>query len=327
MPASKNSSAEHWSQWWSEGHITSFGPALINNYEGATRAHWLQIFAELSEADILDIATGNGALATLAVECAETHGKHFQVTATDIAAIGEHTSSTDSNIPRWRGQISFRAEVPCEQQPFPDASFDLIVSQYGFEYSDIDATLAEVHRLLRPGGRFQAIAHHASSGVIKRQVLSARVYQAALQQLKLFTLLQRHFDSWGKARNPQAVEKLTTKPKFQKSHNALENALRQFVGAFPNDETAARLFCAIDDLRGDASRMSPAARTAALKKQEAGFLGAQARLQDLFGAALDSDRIEHIRSRARDIGYSDATAEPFLDEDGALAGWSLRLLN
>ena len=148
-----------------------------------------------------------------------------------------------------------------------------------------------------------------------------------IQQLKLFSLLQRHLDSWGKARTPQAVEKLTTKPKFQKSHNALENGLRQFAGAFPNDETAARLFCAIDDLRRDAMRMSPASRTEALKAEEAGFLGAQARLQDLFRAALDKDRVEHIRSRARDIGYSEATAEPFLDEDGALAGWSLRLLN
>ncbi|QFU74239.1 class I SAM-dependent methyltransferase [Halioglobus maricola] len=325
MPGSNPSANSHWSQWWSEGHITSFGTSLVNNYEGATRDHWRAIFAELDGDNVLDIATGNGALATLAVEFGEERGRSFKVSATDLADIGAHTTSTDPRIAAWREKITFVGATPCEHQPFDSASFDAVLSQYGFEYSDIDATLAEVYRLLRPGGRFLAISHHAGSGVVKRQQQSARVYHAALEQLKLFRLLERHLDSWGKARNKQAVERLAGKPKFQKSYSALESALRQFASAFPNDETAARVFCAIDDLRNDAYTLSPSARSAAVASEREHFMGTQARLADLFAAALNTAAIERIKSRASEIGYSEAVVEPFLEETGTLAGWSIRL--
>lgn len=43
--------------------------------------------------------------------------------------------------------------------PFPDAAFDLVIAPYGILQSllrprDLDSTLASVHRVLRPGGRF-----------------------------------------------------------------------------------------------------------------------------------------------------------------------------
>lgn len=325
MSATTTQNNAHWSQWWSEGHITSFGTALKDNYAGATREHWWRQFEQLPEGDILDIATGNGALATLAVEYAAGAGKEFRVIATDLAEIGEQTTAEDPKVHQWRQQVQFYGNTPCEKQPFPDQRFDRVLSQYGFEYSDIDTTLAEVFRLLRPGGRFLAIAHHASSAVIARQQISARVYFAALEQLKLFRLLDRHLASWGKAKGPAAVDRLITRPKYQKSGMELEQGLRQFSQAFPNDETAARVFCAIDDLRQAAPDLFPARRTAAVKAERQSFEGALARLQDLFRAALDKAGIEQLGSRAREVGYNEIAIEPFFAEGGGLAGWSIQL--
>ncbi len=325
MSTSATQDNAHWSQWWSEGHITSFGTALKDNYDGATREHWRAQFARFQGRDILDIATGNGALATLAVEYSEDEGKQFKVTATDLADIGEQTTAEDSRIHQWRAQISFHGNSPCENQPFDDGSFDYVLSQYGFEYSDVDATLAEVFRVLRPGGRFLAIAHHAHSAVIGRQQISARVYHAALEQLRLFRLLDRHLASWGKARGARAVDKLATKPKFQKSRADLEQGLRQFTQAFPNDETAAKVFCAIDDLRQEALDLGPARRELAVKRERATFEGALNRLRDLFQAALDKQAVDLFATRAHEVGYTEVSAEPFYAESGGLAGWSIAL--
>ena len=42
--------------------------------------------------------------------------------------------------------------------PFPDASFDLVVNNQVMEHvADLDRTLAEIHRVLRPGGRLLSI--------------------------------------------------------------------------------------------------------------------------------------------------------------------------
>jgi SAM-dependent methyltransferase len=45
-------------------------------------------------------------------------------------------------------------EAPAEQVPLPDASFDIVVSEYGASlWADPEQWLAEAARLLRPGGR------------------------------------------------------------------------------------------------------------------------------------------------------------------------------
>lgn len=325
MPTATAKANQHWSQWWSQGHITSFGTALRDNYEGYTREHWWRCFDDISGGKLLDIATGNGALATLAVEYAAQAGKDFQVTATDLAEIGEQTTAENPDIHRWREQVSFHGGTPCERQPFEDESFDGVLSQYGFEYSDIDSTLAEVQRLLKPGGQFLAIAHNAASQVVARQRSSASVYLAALEQLKLFRLLERHLASWGKAKGQRAIDKLGNKPKVQKSGQELEQGLRQFAGQFPNDETAARVFCAIDDLRQEALDMGPARRAAAVKQERDSFSAALARLQDLFRAALDERGVSRLKSQALQLGFGEVDIQPFYAEDGGLAGWSVRL--
>ena len=102
-------------------------------------------FAELPEgARILDLATGNGAIAVLAVEA----GKGFAVTGADLAAVEPSAFVTQNRAEL--DQITFLASTPAEALPLPDASIDAIVSQYGVEYSDLSRSLPEAVRVLAP---------------------------------------------------------------------------------------------------------------------------------------------------------------------------------
>src|SRR5438874_927092 len=59
--------------------------------------------------------------------------------------------------------VSF-VEAPAESLPFEDASFDTVVSTLVLcSVDDVDRALAEIHRVLRPGGQFIFVEHVRSS--------------------------------------------------------------------------------------------------------------------------------------------------------------------
>jgi ubiquinone/menaquinone biosynthesis C-methylase UbiE len=67
-----------------------------------------------------------------------------------------------------RPNITLR-QAPAEALPFPDASFDAVVSTLVLcTVSDPAAALAEIHRVLRPGGKLVFIEHVRADGLAGR---------------------------------------------------------------------------------------------------------------------------------------------------------------
>jgi SAM-dependent methyltransferase len=96
---------------------------------------------------VLDIGSGPGLLAQ---ELAEAVGAGGRVRGVDRSAdILAMASRRCADLP-W---VEFAA-ADATTLPYPDASFDAAVSTQVYEYvADIPAALAELHRILRPGGR------------------------------------------------------------------------------------------------------------------------------------------------------------------------------
>jgi SAM-dependent methyltransferase len=93
--------------------------------------------------EVLDVACGTGVLARAAAEVAGPGS----VTGIDLnpamLAVAGQTAPSIS----WR-------EGSAESLPFPDASFDAVLSQFGLMFfGDRPAALREMWRVLRPGGR------------------------------------------------------------------------------------------------------------------------------------------------------------------------------
>jgi SAM-dependent methyltransferase len=175
-----------WDSFWRFDRLSSFHAAPgAPNYGPPISDGWRAFFDDLSEgARILDLATGNGAIAVIAVEA----GKRFTVTGADLASV-EPTAFVTRNRTELE-QVHFLAGTAAEALPLADASFDAVVSQYGIEYSDLPRSLAEAARVLAPGGRLR-FACHAAEGMVAHDTLKAIADADFLLSLDLAGLAQR----------------------------------------------------------------------------------------------------------------------------------------
>jgi ubiquinone/menaquinone biosynthesis C-methylase UbiE len=92
---------------------------------------------------VLDVACGTGVLACVVADCVGPGG----------SVVGLDPKEEMLEVARRKNaEIEWRAGRP-EAIPFPDQSFDTVVSQFGFMFfEDKPASLREMMRVLRPGG-------------------------------------------------------------------------------------------------------------------------------------------------------------------------------
>jgi SAM-dependent methyltransferase len=152
---------EAWDLFWSYDRLASFGTGKgAGNYGEAIAGGWRAFFASLpAGSEVFDIATGNGAIAVIAVEA----GDRLEVTGADLAAVrpAAFVSKGKSALKK----IRFLASTPAEKLPLADASVDAVTSQYGIEYSDMKKSVPEAVRVLGPGGRLRFAAHAAEGAL------------------------------------------------------------------------------------------------------------------------------------------------------------------
>jgi ubiquinone/menaquinone biosynthesis C-methylase UbiE len=98
---------------------------------------------------LLDVGTGTGAVALQAGAWVGSEGK---VTGSDVAATMVSLAEQVAEEQGMTG-ITF-CRMDAEQLDFPDASFDAVTCAFSlFQFPDMSRALAEMWRVLRPGGR------------------------------------------------------------------------------------------------------------------------------------------------------------------------------
>lgn len=149
--------------------------------------------AELAGFDsILDVGCGDGQISRLAsrlgasrvigidptwnqVSVAAQRGSGTGEAKSDAAQRGSGTGSGASGNATYAGPVFARAGAA--ELPFADETFDAVVACLVFEHiRDVDSAIAEVSRVLKPGGRFAFFLNHPllqtpNSGWIDDQVL------------------------------------------------------------------------------------------------------------------------------------------------------------
>ena len=157
-----------WSRYWEAGAPHSCSGSFGQHYEGAIGKWWQQVFEALSTVErVLDLATGSGAVLQLALK--HCRSQTVRLEGIDVGQVAPLWSL--SLAPEQAARVHIQAGIGAERLPFDDQSFDLVTSQFGIEYTDLERSTAELRRVLRSGGSLRCILHHANS----RSVHLARI--------------------------------------------------------------------------------------------------------------------------------------------------------
>ncbi|MEX1993971.1 MAG: class I SAM-dependent methyltransferase [Steroidobacteraceae bacterium] len=204
MPESRSNSLRHWETYYRGGALASCPLGSYAHYTLELRDAWVEFFSALPDgARVLDIGTGNGAIALIASQAAAALAKRFEIHGTDLARIDPVRDVADG-VHLFAG-IRFHAGIATESLPFESASFDAVSGQYALEYTAVDRTLAEIHRVLKPGGGAQFVLHHVDS-IVARNARESLAHSAlVLEDTNILRRLRRHLEA--ERRSPAVARK------------------------------------------------------------------------------------------------------------------------
>jgi len=144
-----------WSRYWSHGFAHTLEGSFDSGYSGVIADFWRRAAGSIPDARVLDLATGNGAIAGMIASLLP----RAAIDAVDCAAL---TPALPQDL---LARVRFHAGTTAEALPFPDGSFDLVTSQYGFEYTDFRRSVPELRRVMAPSAGVAMVMHHAHSAL------------------------------------------------------------------------------------------------------------------------------------------------------------------
>lgn len=285
MTSTRSQSA--WANYWcSEGTAS---PGCIGESD-AIHATLLKMWKRFAHAlqrrsSVLDLGTGNGAVLAM-----------LHATRPDLVLTGVDAAP---RLPGPTASAVFRPGTPIERLPFPDGSFDAVTSQFGIEYADPGPASLQLARVLRPGGCWQLVMHHADSPVVRHNL-------ARLTALRWAGSASGHLErAKAFARSRQTLQ-LPAPPAFR-------DAIREAQQRFPDQSVAAEFLTGVLQVL-DHGRFAPADRTAAmLDELDARAADEMSRLEDLGNAVRDagrvSDFVNGLRGRGLHVECTDELRE------------------
>ncbi len=305
-PASGEGQPNQWDIYWAHGFVTSCALAFSANYEGRMRAVWEEFFAELEPgARILDICTGNGAIALIANQVSRAGGKGFEIHGIDRARIDPAaTLGIDREL---LAGIHFHAGQAAERTAFADEYFDAVTGQYALEYTDVPATLLEIARLLRLGGQCRFVMHHAGSIVLETGHEELGHARLLFEETALFERCRELMRCMAHSRTPDERRALAQDADAEEKRQRLNAAAADVSAAIERSAHPEMLRTALGHLSRawqalHEGGVEPA--TALLDEAEREIRANEARLRDLEKAAFDAGRIETLVSHLRRAGLS-----------------------
>jgi SAM-dependent methyltransferase len=156
--------------------------------------------AEMQPRHVLEVGCGPGELSERIAREVDA-----EVVALDISA-------RMVELARGRGVDARVGDV--QALPFADASFDCAVAAWVlFHVPDLDRGLAELARVLRPGGRLLAVTNAAAHLAELRRVTGVSPWASAFSRENAEPALRRHFrvverrdaDGWITVHDPEVV--------------------------------------------------------------------------------------------------------------------------
>ncbi|WP_372706408.1 class I SAM-dependent methyltransferase [Brevundimonas sp.] len=297
----------HWTDYWRSGREevmtvnTAAGPVTFE-----TRNIWSDWFAAFDTgAVLLDLATGSGQVAGYAAATAEGQGKAFEVVGVDYAEV------------RPLAGCTLLGGVALEKLPFPASHFDGASSQFGIEYADSRLALAEVSRVLKPGGQALFLVHHADSAITRQTAAQISAYDRVMANGAAVRQARRAFSAHRKGLPSASV---------QAAEQVFAEAVRRAQDRLEPDpafDPVRYLVGYLGDLADRVASYEPVSALARIDGFETGNSAWRHRQLCQTRAALDGTGLDGFVQRADRCGLVLADRSEIADQRGDLITWRL----
>lgn len=278
---------DDWSHYWKGSTITTFQGLFEKNYSNEIFDFWKRQISG-GYKYVLDIACGNGALSWIANDILNGANNQAKITGIDFANINpfKRLGKNKKNYPN----ISFLANTSIENMPIEDGSADLIVSQYGIEYSDLDKSIPEVSRVLTAGGKLCLMLHIENSDLVTTERRMLLVCRSVLNEDRLhdkYLELDQLYRSIPDDKHPD-IQKL----KIEIHH--LTYQVRRKIGVFRDKADLDNYLYRMEKVFAEniPRRSKKREQAILLAKDELSIY--VSRLEDLVAAARTPADIEHL---------------------------------
>lgn len=281
---------------------------------------WKQFFTRVLSGDgrqrLIDVACGNGAVTTVAIDVARTTGAHLDAHCIDCSF---------SAVADLRKRFPQVEAVTCDvrSMPYPDRSFDLVVSQFGIEYAG-EVAFTEAARLVAGRGILTAIVHLAG-GALHRECAENLAFVAAVNRSKLVPLARAAFGA-GFDLNAGRI----SVPEFQQHDKRLAAAVETVKpilrekGSRAIDFFLANLYRDIGYMYNRIRNYAPDKVFAWLDVMAGELVAYEGRMASMTECALDAEAIARIAKNLSAAGlFVDPPGTLSLQESGKPAGWIL----
>lgn len=315
-------STEHWDEYWRYGFVTSCGESFKGNYQGGLAAVWESFFESVSNGStILDVGTGNGAIAMIANRLSRRDARGFVIHGIDQADIdpGKSITSDRSDLEG----IVFHSRTPAEECGLPGDSVNIACGQYALEYAPLEEAIAELARVCAPGARAMFVMHHSDSVVLetaREEIRLGRLIDDIAFFVHASALLER-------------MQQLANAADLLNNDQIAESRRDQL-----NQSAATLMRAATDSEHPGIAQTALANVSDAIAQQTRDGVGTSGsiddyqkqvranvcRLEDLLNASVDDRKARKILDLFRFSGFACDPLEDVYHQPGTLAGRVLR---
>ena len=321
----KKNDAKSWSLMWEDRSVTTFGPAAFpENYDGSILEFWKsQLTGEFSH--VVDLACGNGALCWIANDLLNSGDRKTAITGVDFADITpfKTLNRKQEDYP----DITFVGNNPIEKLPFEDSSVDFVMSQYGVEYSDLDQSIPEIARVLKPTGKMSFILHDRDGDLLKASNEPLREYEKLLDVFRLDEFILQLGGAHEKKLNAGTLSQTAEYRSLVDKIESLRNVFQSIVGRFPGDTTLIGYKDKLEYALEEAAK-KPAKRRVDLGKFIADARSvlrmAIARKEDHNAAALTKQDLRNLIAQIKKEGFSITEKRTLIRPEGL--NWGIILV-
>jgi SAM-dependent methyltransferase len=287
-----------WDSYWQFDRLSSFDIDTTSQHWLALMRHWASFVGRIPAGGrVLDLGCGNGAAGLALLRAAYTSGSGFEIHGIDQAAIDPpRYSSQQTELLR---RIRFWPGVQMEALPFEAGTFDAVLSQYAVEYGNLGRTVAEIARVLKPGGTVSILALPALSKVANDAGRAIRQAKFVLQDATLFTEAARILHEY---HNGGPDREQVTRSNLDAFCLRVEDVAGRFS---PEEfEVVSAVVTRLQDIFIQRATASLAAQLAELEAFRSRLAHYAARCQATTKAAVGDSRYDLFRNTFKKLGFT-----------------------